>query len=64
MLAYAPFTCVPMPTQYGGYRSWRSDLADAGADARLQRAIAWWAGPTSLLGTTAMVATLFTIFLP
>ena len=50
MLAYVPFNFATMPTQGGAYRSWRSDLADAGADARLQRAIAWWAGPPSLVG--------------
>ena len=64
MLAYVPFNFATMPTQYGGYRSWRNDLADAGANTRLQRAIAWWAGPPSLIGMIAMIATLFTIFLP
>ncbi len=64
MLAYVPFNVATTPTQYGGYRSWRNDLADAGADPRLQRAIAWWAGPASLVGMIAMIATLFTIFLP
>ena len=64
MLAYVPFNFATMPTQYGGYRSWRNDLADAGAHTRLQRAIAWWAGPPSLIGMIAMIATLFTIFLP
>jgi hypothetical protein len=64
MLAYVPFNFATMPTQYGGYRSWRQDLTHAGADIRLQRAIAWWAGPPSLVGMIAMIATLFTIFLP
>jgi len=64
MLAYVPFNFATMPTQYGGYRSWRNDLADAGANTRLQRAIAWSAGPVSLFGMIAMIATLFTIFLP
>ena len=59
-----PSPSSPMPTQYGGYRSWRNDLADAGANTRLQRAIAWSAGPVSLFGMIAMIATLFTIFLP
>lgn len=62
MLAYAPFVLATMPVQYGGYRSWRRELAEAGADRRLQRAIAWWAGPPSLLGLVAMVATLIPLF--
>jgi hypothetical protein len=53
-----------MPAHYDGYRSWRNDLADAGANTRLQRAIAWWAGPPSFIGMIAMIASLFTIFLP
>ena len=63
MLAYVPFNFATMPTQYGSYGSWRKDLAAAGAEPRLQRAIAWWAGPPSLLGMVAMVATLLPIFL-
>ena len=64
MLAYVPFNFATMPAHYDGYRSWRDDLADVGANTRLQRAIAWWAGPPSLIGMIAMIATLFTIFLP
>jgi len=64
MLAYVPFNFATTPTQGGAYRSWRSDLADAGADPRLQRAIAWWAGPPSLLGLIAMVASLVTTLSP
>ena len=64
MLAYVPFNFATTPTQGGAYRSWRSDLADAGADARLQRAIAWWAGPPSLVGLIAMIASLITTLAP
>lgn len=63
MLAYVPFNFATMPAQYGGYAHWRRDLAAAGADPRLQRAIAWWAGPASFLGMVAMVSTLLPIFL-
>jgi hypothetical protein len=64
MLAYVPFNFATTPTQGGAYRSWRSDLADAGADPPLQRAIAWWAGPPSLAGMVAMIASLVTSFVP
>ncbi|WP_110181104.1 hypothetical protein [Nocardioides solisilvae] len=48
-LAYAPFLCATCPQQ-SGYWAWRADLADAGADRRLQRRIAWWAGPPTVAG--------------
>ena len=63
MLGYAPFVFATMPTRFRGYDAWRSHLAAAGAVPRLQRAIAWWAGPPSLLGLIAMIATLAAIFL-
>lgn len=64
MLAYAPFVLATMPTQGGGYTSWRRELAAAGADTREQRAIAWCAGPSSLAGMMAMLVSLFTTFVP
>ena len=63
MLAYLPFVFATMPTQAGAYASWRADLAKAGADPALQRRIAWPAGIPSLCGLSAVIATLFPIFL-
>lgn len=62
LAAYAPFVWSTTPTKTG-YWSWRDDLRLAGADPRLQRAIAWWAGPPSLLGLCASIGSLFAIFL-
>ena len=63
MLAYAPFVFETMPANTSGYEQWREYLAASGADRKLQRAIAWSAGLPSLLGLTAMIVTLFPIFL-
>ena len=62
MLAYAPFVLATAPTQYGGYVDWRQALASAGADVRQQRAIAWCAGPPSLMGYLAVSAALWSAF--
>ncbi|MFT3889377.1 MAG: hypothetical protein QM713_14615 [Arachnia sp.] len=61
MLGYAPFVFITAPSRSGGY-SWRGALREAGADDRLQRRIAWWAGPPSLLGLGAVVITLVAVF--
>lgn len=62
MLVYAPVVFETMPSRVSGYRHWREALAKAGADARLQRTIAWGAGPPSTLGLVLMIVTLFPIF--
>ncbi len=62
MLAYAPFTLATAPTQFGGYLDWRRALEAAGADAGQQRAIAWWAGPPSLMGFVAVAAAVASAF--
>ena len=62
MLLYGPFVFETMPSKVSGYRDWREALRRAGADKKLERAIAWWAGPPSVGGLIAMIATLFPIF--
>ncbi len=62
MLGYAPFVYITTPVPYGGY-GWRWDLSRAGADLALQRRIAWSAGPPSLLGFCAIIATCAIVFL-
>ena len=62
MLAYAPFMFATGPVGRSGYGAWRSDLEAAGADARVQRRIAWWAGPPSLVGLFLMMAMLVETF--
>ena len=64
ILAYAPFSLATAPTQYGGYLDWRRAAREAGADVRQQRAIAWWAGPPSLMGFVAVAAALASAFVP
>ena len=62
MLAYAPVVLAMAPFEGTAYAPWRSRLAAAGADARQQRAIAWWAGPPALVGFGAVMFTLITVF--
>ena len=62
MLAYAPVVLAMAPFEGTAYTPWRSRLAAAGADARQQRAIAWWAGPPALVGFGAVMFTLITVF--
>ena len=64
MLVYAPFVFATAPVDPSGYSAWRSELGDAGAGAGEQRRIAWWAGPPSLAGMIAMIATLASVFVP
>jgi hypothetical protein len=64
MLVYVPFSFATAPAQYRGYLDWRFALAHAGADARLQRTIAWCAGPPSLLGIGAVTLALASAFVP
>ena len=64
MLAYAPFVVATMPTQGGGYGFWRQELTTVGADVTEQRAIAWWAGPPSLLGVLAIAIALWSALVP
>jgi len=54
-LAYMPFMVATIPS-HTGYYAWRHDLAAAGATARQQRQITWWAGPPSLIGMIAMIS--------
>ena len=63
LLVYGPFVFATAPTDPGLYRAWRDSLEEAGADAHLQRAIAWWAGPPSLVGLVLAVVSLFPVFL-
>lgn len=62
MLAYAPVVLAMAPFEGTAYTPWRSQLAAAGADARQQRAIAWWAGLPALVGFGAVMFTLITVF--
>lgn len=62
MLVYAPVVLAMAPFNGTAYAAWRSHLAAAGADPRLQRAIAWWAGPPALVGFGTIVLTLATAF--
>ena len=62
MLAYSPVVLAMAPFEGTAYAPWRSRLAAAGADARQQRAIAWWAGPPALVGFIAVLTTLFSVF--
>lgn len=56
-IVYVPYALTTCPSRYGGYTQWRRALHLAGAEPRLQRAIAWWAGPPSVAGgVTAAVA--------
>lgn len=64
MLAYGPFSLATAPSQFGGYLDWRRALASAGADVRQQRAIAWCAGPPSLMGFVAVGGALVSAFVP
>lgn len=63
MLAYVHVAVSTAPLSPTGYARWRAELRSAGADVRLQRQIAWWAGPPSLLGVCAIALTLFRTFL-
>jgi hypothetical protein len=58
---YAPYAFETMPARGSGYASWREALRAAGARAGLDRTIAWWAGPPSLLGMVAMCVTMLPI---
>jgi hypothetical protein len=62
-LSYVPFVLATAPLSPTGYARWRAELRSAGADAREQRRIAWWAGPPSLLGLGAIAITVFWSFL-
>jgi hypothetical protein len=64
VLIYAPVAMATAPTQAGAYRPWREELSAAGADPRQQRAIAWWAGPPSLLGVLAIGIGLWSALVP
>ena len=64
VLVYAPVAMATAPTQAGAYRPWRAELSAAGADPRQQRAIAWWAGPPSLLGVIAIAIALWSALVP
>lgn len=63
MLAYTPFIYPAMPSRSTGYRDWRECLRAAGADVRVQRAVAWWTVLPSFLGLVVMIVGLFPIFL-
>jgi hypothetical protein len=54
LMVYTPFGFATVPSRGLDYHSWKRDLARAGADRSLQRAIAWWAGPSSFLGTCSI----------
>lgn len=62
-LAYTPFVMATMPSAGGSYASWRGSLAAAGAAPGLQRAIAWSAGPPSLVGLVTLIAVCYSIFI-
>lgn len=62
MAVYSLFVFTTLPTKTGYH--WRFDLREAGADAPLQRRIAWWAGAPSIFGLSGMVTTLIAIFFP
>lgn len=61
-LVYMPFMMATIPTQ-SGLVAWRHDLAAAGATAKQERQIAWWAGPPSLIGLVAMISTALALVL-
>lgn len=62
MLIYAPVALAAMPSKYTGYRYWRADLEEEGADSDDARAIAWLGGPFALVGFTLMLFTIFQAF--
>ena len=64
VLAYAPLVMATAPTQASADRAWQSELGDAGADARQQRGIAWWAGPPSLARIVAIGMALWAALVP
>ena len=64
VLAYAPLAWAGAVAMASAYRPWRAELIDAGADPRQQRAIAWWAGPPSLLGILAIATALWAALVP
>ncbi|NYE38293.1 hypothetical protein F4692_003441 [Nocardioides cavernae] len=62
MVAYAPVVLAMTPFDVVDVQLWRSQLSAVGAEAREQRAVAWWAGLPALAGFMAIMLTLMSIF--